>query len=68
MIIFKTITYKNFLASGAMPITIFLDKSPSTLVIGKNGAGKCVRGCTNIDVQILDPDVKKSFEEFLKSK
>jgi len=40
MITFQTLTYKNFLAAGNNPITIQLDKSKSTLIVGANGAGK----------------------------
>ena len=40
MILFKNLTYKNFLSTGNNPITIPLDKSPTTLIVGTNGAGK----------------------------
>lgn len=40
MIIFKKITYKNFLSTGNAANTILLDKSVSTLIVGKNGEGK----------------------------
>jgi DNA repair exonuclease SbcCD ATPase subunit len=40
MILFKKLTYKNFLSTGNNPITINLNESRSTLVIGTNGAGK----------------------------
>jgi DNA repair exonuclease SbcCD ATPase subunit len=40
MIIFETITYKNFLATGNNAITINLNKNKSTLIVGHNGAGK----------------------------
>lgn len=40
MIIFKTISIKNFLSIGDNPLVIYLDKSPTTLVSGKNGTGK----------------------------
>jgi DNA repair exonuclease SbcCD ATPase subunit len=40
MIVFKKIRYKNFLSTGQQFIEIELDKSPTTLVIGENGAGK----------------------------
>ena len=40
MILFKSVTYKNFLAAGNTPITIDLNNSGSTLIIGQNGAGK----------------------------
>lgn len=40
MIVFKSVTYKNFLSTGNSQTTIYLDKSKTTLVIGKNGQGK----------------------------
>ena len=40
MIIFQTLKYKNFLSTGNTPITIQLNMSPSTLVVGTNGTGK----------------------------
>jgi len=40
MILFKSVTYKNFLAAGNNPITIDLNNHGSTLIIGQNGAGK----------------------------
>lgn len=39
-ITFKKVTYKNFLSTGNAANTIILNKSRSTLVIGKNGEGK----------------------------
>jgi DNA repair exonuclease SbcCD ATPase subunit len=40
MILFKNLTYKNFLSTGNNPITIQLNTSPTTLIVGTNGAGK----------------------------
>lgn len=40
MIIFETLTYKNFLSTGNTPTTIQLNKDSATLVVGSNGAGK----------------------------
>ncbi len=40
MIVFKKITYKNFLSTGNIPIEVELNKSHTTLVIGPNGSGK----------------------------
>jgi DNA repair exonuclease SbcCD ATPase subunit len=40
MIIFETLTYKNFLSTGNNPTTIQLNKDSATLVVGSNGAGK----------------------------
>ena len=40
MIIFKSVSYCNFLSTGNTPNVIYLDRSPSTLITGTNGAGK----------------------------
>jgi len=40
MILFKKITYSNFLAVGNTPITLNLNSSSTTLIVGSNGAGK----------------------------
>lgn len=40
MITFRSVSFKNFLSAGDVPITIALDKEPTTLIVGSNGAGK----------------------------
>ena len=40
MICFNSITFKNFLSVGELPVTIQLNKKKTTLVHGKNGSGK----------------------------
>lgn len=40
MIIFRTVRWKNILSTGNVFTEIKLDKSPSTLIVGQNGAGK----------------------------
>lgn len=40
MIIFKKIKWCNFLSTGSQFTEIFLNKSPTTLIIGENGSGK----------------------------
>ena len=40
MIIFKSVKWKNFLSTGNTFTTIYLDKQPTTLIVGDNGAGK----------------------------
>ena len=40
MIIFKRISYKNFLSTGNQPIVVDLNMSQTTLVVGTNGSGK----------------------------
>lgn len=40
MILFKTVSYKNFLSTGNIPNVIMLDRVPSVLITGQNGSGK----------------------------
>ena len=40
MIKFKTVRWKNFLSTGAQFTEVKLDRSPTTLIVGENGAGK----------------------------
>ena len=40
MIVFKTVTYKNFLSTGNTPNVILLNRVPSVLITGQNGSGK----------------------------
>jgi len=40
MLIFESISYKNFLSTGDKPNVVQLNKSSTTLVVGSNGAGK----------------------------
>lgn len=40
MIIFKSVSYKNFLSTGNQPTTIYLNRVASALITGHNGAGK----------------------------
>ena len=40
MIIFNSVSWKNFLSTGSAGTTIQLDRSSTSLIIGKNGEGK----------------------------
>ena len=40
MIRFSIIKWKNFLSTGGQFTEIKLDRSPTTLIVGENGAGK----------------------------
>ena len=40
MIVFKSVQWQNFLSTGNSPNKILLNKSTTTLIIGKNGEGK----------------------------
>ena len=40
MIVFKSVSWQNFLSTGNSPNTVLLDRSPTTLIVGRNGEGK----------------------------
>ena len=40
MLTFRSISYKNFLSAGDVPITVNLDQNITTLIVGTNGSGK----------------------------
>lgn len=40
MITFETIRWKNFLSTGNFMTEVYLNRSPNTLIVGQNGAGK----------------------------
>ena len=40
MIVFKSVEWSNFLSTGNSPNKVLLNKSSTTLIIGKNGEGK----------------------------
>lgn len=66
MLIFENITWRNFLSTGNAPTTFNLNGAKSTLVLGKNGSGKCVDKKTQIDIDFLDESTKLKFNEFLE--
>jgi hypothetical protein len=68
LICFKKVKWKNFLSYGNYWTEVDLTQSPTTLISGQNGQGKCVRKLTEIDISIEDPAVKQKFEEFLKNR
>lgn len=51
MIVFEKIRWKNLLSTGNTFTEVRLNKSPTTLIIGKNGSGKCVYINTPIKVR-----------------
>jgi hypothetical protein len=68
MIHFKTLSWKNFLGTGNQPTVIQLDKATSTLILGINGTGKCVRGDTVVQVTCNDEDTSIKLKSFLNRK
>jgi predicted ATPase len=65
MILFKVLRFSNFLSFGKTPAEIQLDKHQTNLIIGRNGAGKCVRGNTKIDIDIENEEIRNKFVEFI---
>jgi len=50
MINFSVLRYKNILSTGNTFTEIKLNSSKNTLIVGNNGAGKCV--CINTPIRI----------------
>jgi predicted ATP-binding protein involved in virulence len=67
MINFKSISYKNFQSVGNAGMKIDLDRSPTTLIGGPNGSGKCVDKNTKINVQSNNIITMDAFEKFLET-
>lgn len=60
MIIFEKISMRNFFSVGNTPIEIDLNTHRKTLVIGKNGASKCVD--INTLVKVRDKKTNEIYE------
>ena len=68
MIKFKKVRFKNFFTFGNSFTEISLDnKERTVLITGKNGAGKCLRENTNIDINFSTEEAREAFEKFLTS-
>lgn len=66
MIIFEKIRWMNMLSTGNIFTEIDLNSHKSTLIIGKNGSGKCLKGTTEVEVQIDDPETLKKIKKFIE--
>lgn len=64
---FKNVRWKNFLSTGNNWTEVPLDRHRSTLIVGENGSGKCLRGGTEVDIKFKTDEAKKAFEDFLNS-
>ena len=51
MVVFKKLRWKNFLSTGNQFTEMDLSTSRVSLIIGKNGSGKCLRKTTKITVK-----------------
>jgi predicted ATPase len=65
MVLFKTIRWKNFLSTGDAFTEVSLNRSPSTLIVGENGAGKCVDKLTEIEVEFESEEIKQLYLKHL---
>lgn len=68
MILFKTLRYKNFLSSGNNFTEIDFTNAKHTLVVGHNGAGKCLDPDTEISIFINNPETLKKFQDYKNAK
>lgn len=53
MIIFHKVRYMNFLSTGNQFTEVDLRRNRATLIVGKNGQGKCLVGSTEVKVRVL---------------
>ncbi len=67
MIVFETVTLKNFLSYGNTPTVFKLTEHQLTCIRGKNGSGKCLRGSTEIDIKFKNKEVEQQFIKFLEN-
>lgn len=65
----KELKFRNIGSYGNKEQEIkFYDKGSLNLIVGKNGAGKCVHPDTNINVKFKDKKLNKRFIKFINSK
>ena len=64
---FEKIKFKNFLSSGNTFTEIYLNKNKHTLIVGKNGNGKCVRKSTKIDIKFKNTETENKFKDYIKN-
>ena len=62
-IIFEKVVIRNFQSYGDTPTVFYLNRSPTTLITGINGAGKCLRRNTEINVEMFDELMTVTVEE-----
>lgn len=63
MLIFEKIRWQNLNATGNAFIEFDFTSHNTTLIMGENGSGKCVRGITEIEVCFPDPEVYSAYTE-----
>jgi ABC-type Mn2+/Zn2+ transport system ATPase subunit len=67
-IVFDKIRFKNFLSVGNVFTEIKLNKNKHTLIVGKNGGGKCVRKSTKIDIKFKNTETENKFKKYLENR
>lgn len=60
MVVFKKLRWRNFLSTGNRFTEMDLNVSPSTLIVGKNGSGKCV--CINTVIKLRNKETGEVLE------
>lgn len=66
-LIFRKIKWKNFLSTGNDFTEINLNAHKTTLLVGENGVGKCLRGSTEVEVLFEDIETEKKLKDFLNN-
>jgi ABC-type Mn2+/Zn2+ transport system ATPase subunit len=66
----KSISWKNFGSYGNNAQQIVFDENQGNfyIVLGSNGAGKCLDKETNIEIFFDDKDKEERFKKFLKNR
>jgi ABC-type dipeptide/oligopeptide/nickel transport system ATPase component len=67
-IAFGKIRWKNLLSTGNAFTELDLSTQGTTLIVGENGAGKCVRKNTTVDITFADEETKEKYMRFVNSK
>jgi predicted ATP-binding protein involved in virulence len=67
-ILFKKIRWQNLLSTGNIFTEIDFTKSPSTLIVGENGAGKCLDPSTKVDISFDSLEKELEFIHFINRK
>ncbi len=60
--------WKNFLSYGNYWTEVALDAGEVTVISGKNGSGKCLRGSTKIDIKFIDSKTEEEFKRFINDR
>jgi hypothetical protein len=64
-VVFQVVRWRNMLSTGSQFTEVRLDKSPTTLIVGENGSGKCLDQNTRVDIRFEDKETENKFKMFL---